>query len=166
MKPVIFFVDDEPHNLTVFEAALPDKWEVLTFENPLEALDALETHTPWVIVTDQRMPNITGVKFLELARKIHPTAVRIIVTGYSDENQIVESVRKAQVFDYILKPWDPDDLEASIQRAINHFEIISEKELLLKKLQDRESELEKKNIELFEVNRDWKPPEKRSSRLA
>ena len=53
MKPVIFYIDDEPHNLTVFENSLPEEWEIVTFQNPLVALEALEKQAPWVIVTDQ-----------------------------------------------------------------------------------------------------------------
>ncbi len=109
-KPIIFYVDDEPNNLTVFESSLPEEWDVKVFDNPLVALEALEKVRPAVIVTDQRMPQISGVRFLELARKINDDAIRIVCTGYSDENLIIQSVRSAQIFDYITKPWDADDL--------------------------------------------------------
>ncbi len=148
MKPVLFFVDDEPHNLTVFEAAMPDEWQVITFDNPLKALEALETASPWVIISDQRMPGITGVRFLELAKKLHPNAVRIIVTGYSEEDLVVESVRKAQIFDYIKKPWEPDDLQASISRSIEFYKASQEGRRLTEELQKRNVELEKTAREL------------------
>lgn len=154
MKPVIFYIDDEPHNLTVFEASLPEEWEILTFDNPLVALEALEIHSPWVMVTDQRMPHITGVKYLELARKIHPHAVRIIVTGYSDEDLVIESVRKAQVFDYIRKPWDPDNLEKSLCRAIEYYKMDREKRGLVEQLESRQRELEEKNSSLEKLARE------------
>ena len=72
MKPMILYVDDEPMNLTVFEAALPSDWDVKTFRSPLKAFEALESLAPWVIVSDQRMPDLTGVRFLELSKKFHP----------------------------------------------------------------------------------------------
>lgn len=141
MKPVIFYVDDEPHNLAVFEAAAQDEWEVRTFDNPLKALEAMNDTIPWVVLSDQRMPGITGVQFLELTRKLHASAIRVIVTGYSEEELVIESVRKAQVFDYLKKPWDPDDLVKTVQRAID-FHIVTERsKALFKELEDRNKEL-------------------------
>lgn len=154
MKPVIFYVDDEPHNLAVFEAALPEEWDIHIFDKPMEALEALSKFSPWIIVSDQRMPSCSGVQFLELSRKIHPDAVRIIVTGYSDEDSMVESVRKAQIFDYIRKPWDSTELEASLKRAIEFYQVHQEKIKLIQQLKERESELQKKNEELLKVSLD------------
>lgn len=148
MKPLIFYIDDEPRNLTVFEASLPSDWEIKTFSNPLNALEALETMSPWVMVTDQRMPGLSGVRYLELARKLRPNAIRIIVTGFSEEDLVVESVRKAQIFDYIKKPWEPDDLEASIARAVEYYRASEEARLLHQQLVEREALLTKKNDEL------------------
>ncbi len=142
MKPVLFFVDDEPHNLTVFEAAMPSEWDVKTFDDPLKALEALERSVPCVIVSDQRMPGITGVRFLELARKLHPNAIRIIVTGYSEEDLVVESVRKAQIFDYIKKPWEPDELLASLTRAMEFYRANEESRRLTEEIKARNLELE------------------------
>lgn len=148
MKPLIFFIDDEPMNLTVFEAAMPETWEIKTYSNPLEALEQLSIHNPCVIVSDQRMPGTTGVKFLELAMKICPKAIRIIATGYSEEELVVESVRKAKIFDYIKKPWEPEELVSSIERAISYFQVVKEREELYEKLLAREKELEEKNRKL------------------
>src|SRR4051794_17150816 len=103
-KPIVFYVDDEPNNLTVFEAIFPSEWEIRTFENPFEALKALETCVPWVIVSDQRMKQTNGVEFLHLAQRLQPDSIRILTTGYSDEQLVVESVKKAQIYDYIRKP--------------------------------------------------------------
>lgn len=151
MRPVIFYVDDEPYNLAVFEASLPENWIVYTYDNPMLALSEIELKNPSVILTDQRMPSVTGVQFLELAKKVKPDAMRIIVTGYSDENLIVESVRKAQVFDYIRKPWDTDDLISSIGRAIDHFNIADQAKKLEKVLREREALLIKQNVELNDL---------------
>lgn len=175
MKPIIFYVDDEKNNLTVFEASAPSDWEVHTFENPMEALEALEKISPWVIITDQRMPGITGVRYLELAKKIHPDAIRIIVTAYSDEQLVMESVKKAQVYDYIKKPWDTDVLELSIRRAIElytknseakdlHAQIMKHQEFLVKKNEELTAlttELEKSHKQELELRKElecWVPP--------
>lgn len=165
-KPVIFYVDDEPHNLTVFEATIPDdQWDVRTFDRPLKALEALETVNPAVIFTDQRMPEITGVKFLELARKINDNAIRIVVTGYSDENLIIESVRKAQVFDYISKPWDPDQLIGSLARAYDYYKLSMERQGLIAQLQEQQKELESQNKELAEKTEKLKQTSAREENL-
>jgi FixJ family two-component response regulator len=156
MKPLIFFVDDEPMNLTVFEAALPDDWDVKTFHSPMKAFEAMESLIPCVIVSDQRMPDLTGVRFLELSKRLHPNAVRIIATGYSDEDLVVESVRKAQIFDYIRKPWDPDDLAASVRRAVDFFKANEQSRALLTQLQAREVELATQNARLTATTADLK----------
>ncbi len=148
MKPLIVFVDDEPNNLTVFEASMPPEWEVKTFTLPTQALQELSNLAPAVILTDQRMPEMNGVEFLEAARKIHPEAIRMIVTGYSDENLVIKSVRNAQVFDYLRKPWDPDDLEASIRRGVEAFKVSEERRIQNLLLIEREAILGHQNKDL------------------
>ncbi len=152
MKPVILYVDDDAHNLTIFEASMPEDWTVKTFSNPMKALEKLDQIQPWVIVADQRMPGVKGVEFLEVSKKIVPHAMRVIVTGYSDEDLVIETVRKAQIFDYIRKPWDTDDLEASIKKAVEYYKINFEKEQLHSELLKREEELRMKNKELISLN--------------
>ena len=142
MKPIIVFVDDQPLNLTVFESALPDEWEVHTYESAVEALSDLENYEPWVVVSDQRMPEMSGVEFLEQVKEKFPHSVRIIATGYSDEDLVVESVKKAKIYDYIKKPWDPDELEATLARSIEHYQVVTEKEALFAQLVANKKELE------------------------
>lgn len=151
MRPVVFYIDDQAHNLTIFEASLPDEWDVYTYDNPIEALKYLEEKQPWVILSDQRMPTMKGVEFLELAKKIVPEAVRIIVTGYSDEDLVIESVRKAQVFDYFRKPWETDNLITSIQRAIDFYTLSRDKERLLSELKAQQEELKEQANSLLKV---------------
>lgn len=161
MKPLIFYVDDEPHNLTVFEASLPDQWDIKTYDNPLDAIKDLEKYQPCVVVSDQRMPGMTGVSFLEVVKKIVPYAIRIIVTGYSDEDLVVESVRKAQVFDYIRKPWDPNDLQASINIAIEYFHSAQQSRQLQAALILREQELQEQTIRLLKLTNELEQANKR-----
>lgn len=148
MKPVIVYVDDEPNNLVIFEASLPDDWEVYTFSNPLEAVDKITDIQPWVIVSDQRMPGMSGVKFLELSSKLSPNSIKLITTGYSDENLVIDSIRTAHVFDYIVKPWDADDLVIRIEKAVNSFSSAREREELTQKVHEHSKALEVKNKEL------------------
>lgn len=141
MKPIIIYVDDEPMNLTVLEAALPSDWDIRTFDNPLKALDAIGSIDPWIVISDQRMPVMSGVSFLEIVKKTNPYAVRVLVTGYSDEDLVVDSVRKAQISDYIRKPWDVDDLEHRVRKLVDTY-------LLEKENREKTIQIEKKNIEL------------------
>lgn len=138
MKPLIMYIDDEVHNLTVFEASMPADWEVMTFESPLKALEVINQKNPWVVLSDQRMPGMNGVSFLELVRKISPHAIRAIVTGFSEEDLVIESVRKAHIFDYIRKPWDIDDLNHRLQIMVETYRL--------------ERELREKNVELLQRN--------------
>jgi len=148
-RPLIMFVDDEPHNLAVFEAAMPEGWDIRVFESPLTAIEQVEALKPNVIVSDQRMPGMKGVKFLELASKLNPQSVRILVTGYSDEDLIIESVRAAKIFDYIRKPWDVDELVKRLEAAIDFNSITIQKESLASELRARDAELRERNAELL-----------------
>lgn len=152
VKPVIMFVDDEPHNLAVFEAALPEGWEVKVFDSPLTAIEEVDRLKPAIIVSDQRMPGMKGVKFLELAGKLNPASVRILVTGYTDEDLIIESVRAAKIFDYIRKPWDVDELVKRLEAALDHHNAIQEREKAERELRQRERELRNANAELTQVS--------------
>lgn len=123
MKPILVYVDDEPHNLTVFEAAMPSEWQIHVYDSPLKALDDMTKLNPWVVVSDQRMPGMMGVNFLEIVKKTHPQAKRVLVTGYSEEDLIIDSVRKAGVHDYIRKPWDVDDLCHRISQVVDTYKL-------------------------------------------
>jgi len=137
MKPIIAYIDDEPVNLTVFEIATEETdWEILTFDNPQTAIDTLKNKKPWVVITDQRMPQIAGVELLEKIQEHCPEAVRIITTAYSDENLLLDSVRRAHIFDYIKKPWDEDLLIASLERAINVYQLNKELQQHRENLED------------------------------
>ncbi|MGE4132241.1 MAG: response regulator [Bdellovibrionales bacterium] len=170
VKPLIMFVDDEPHNLAVFEAAIPETWEVKVYDSPLTAIEKVAELQPWVIVSDQRMPGMKGVKFLELAGKLNPSSVRILVTGYTDEDLIIESVRAAKIFDYIRKPWDVEELVKRLEAGIDYHKAIQERENMEKELRQREKELRAANAELvqtsLELERSFRNVEELSKELS
>jgi len=151
MKPLIIYVDDEPHNLTVFEAAMPAEWEILTFDSPLIALEKINNLNPWVVLSDQRMPSMNGVSFLEIVKKISPQSVRAIVTGFSEEDLVVESIRKAHIFDYIRKPWDVEDLVHRVNIMVDNYSLERELKEKSSQLLLRNQELEKLNNEILEA---------------
>ena len=127
MKRDILYVDDEPSNLIVFEAAFEEQFNVITCRSAEEALSYLAQHPVPVVVADQRMPEMTGVDLLSRARGECPEAVRIIFTGYADIKAVVDAVNRGEIYRYLTKPWDPDELAAVLRRACEHYEVLAER---------------------------------------
>src|SRR4051812_12257675 len=105
IKRRLIYLDDQKENLTVFEGQIGDQWEIKTYLHPGDALRELKNFNPVHIVSDMRMGKVTGVEFLRQTMDVLPHAIRIIITGYSDENLMVSAIRYAQIFDYIQKPY-------------------------------------------------------------
>ena len=114
-KRTILIVDDEYYNLKTLEDALVDDYNVLTAKDGQEALEFLQNHPDpnriHLIISDQRMPNMTGVEFLQKSIEIVPKTIRIILTGYTDVDAIMDSINQARIFKFILKPFDRQDPE-------------------------------------------------------
>jgi signal transduction histidine kinase len=116
--PAILYIDDDRGNLTVFEAVCDDEFEVLAVQSGKEGLELLMTHEVAVLVSDQRMPGMTGVDVLEAARSVAPDAVRILITAYSDLTEAVAAINRGAVERYIRKPWQPDELRMALRDAM------------------------------------------------
>ncbi len=129
-KITVLYVDDELNNLISFKAVFRIKYNVLTAISGEDAIKLLKTNTVSVIITDQRMPKMTGVEFLESILDEHPDPIRILLTGYADMNAVVDAINKGKVFQYLTKPWNEEELDMAIVRANDVYEKkISEKEL-------------------------------------
>lgn len=124
-KVYVLYVDDEENNLLSFKATFRLKYKVFTAIGGDEALKILENNTIHVIVTDQRMPNMTGVELLEKVLEKHTNPIRILLTGYSDMGAIIDAVNKGKIFHYLTKPWNEEELSQTIDRA---YEIYRERE--------------------------------------
>ncbi len=109
-KHAILLVDDEPEILYSLKALLRREFDLYTAESAQEALEILKQHKIHVIMTDQRMPEMTGVELLGRAHAEFPSAMRIVFTGYADIKAVVDAINTGGVYRYIVKPWDPDDL--------------------------------------------------------
>ncbi len=120
----ILYVDDEANNLIAFRAVFRTKYTVFTALSGLEGLEILSGNDIQIIITDQRMPNMTGVEFLENVIEKYPTPIRILLTGYTDMSAIIDAVNKGSIFQYLNKPWDEEELEAVIEKA---YEVYLEK---------------------------------------
>jgi response regulator RpfG family c-di-GMP phosphodiesterase len=113
----ILYVDDEVNNLISFKATFRVKYNVFTAISGEEAIKLLETQEMNVIITDQRMPNMTGVEFLESILDKYPDPMRVLLTGYADMNAVIDAVNKGKIFHYLTKPWNEEELDMTIQRA-------------------------------------------------
>ena len=117
-KARVLFVDDEPRILTTMRMLFRSQYEVFFAESGQKALDLLKTQPVDVIVSDQRMPGMTGIELLRTARDLNPNAMRILLTGYSDLNAIIGSINEGEIFRFVNKPWSNEDLSVTVARAV------------------------------------------------
>ncbi len=130
-KPTILIVDDEPDVLFSLTGLLRRDFQVFTAESGAQALQILGENTVQVMMTDQRMPTMTGIELIQRVRCEHPHAVRIMFTGYADIRAVVEAINSGQLYRYITKPWDPDDLVQLLRDAVSkHDELAAQRSLL------------------------------------
>jgi two-component system response regulator HupR/HoxA len=115
--PAVLVVDDESRSLDAIRRTLDEDFTVFTATDTAAARELLERHEIAVILCDQRMPGQTGVQFLKEVRERWPDAVRIVISGYTDSEDIIAGVNEAGIHQYILKPWVPDHLLASVRGA-------------------------------------------------
>lgn len=120
----IMIVDDEPANLRLLERLFRRQYQVVTAASGKEALALLEQHDFALLLTDQRMPGMTGIELLKHIDGFRPQMVRIILTGYTDMSALVEAINCGQVYKYVTKPWSNDSLRQTIARAVEHYELI------------------------------------------
>ena len=113
----ILYVDDEMDNLRVFKAAFRRKYTVELASSAEEGIRILKEKPIDLIITDQRMPEMTGVEFLKEIVPLYPDTVRMVLTGYSDLSAIVEAINLGQIYRYIGKPWDEGELNVAIENA-------------------------------------------------
>lgn len=118
----ILFVDDETAYLRLLERLFRGKYEIFTASSGDDAVGLLEQHDIALIICDQRMPGMTGIEFLKKAAEMRPQTVRIMLTGYTDAEALVEAINSGVVYKYITKPWINDDLKNTVKRALQHYE--------------------------------------------
>lgn len=122
MSYKILFVDDEAANLRLLERLFRSEYEVFTAASGDEGLALLAVHDVALILSDQRMPTMTGSEFLKRAAEMRPQTVRIMLTGYTDANDLVDAINSGVVYKYITKPWVNEELKQTVKRALQHYE--------------------------------------------
>ncbi len=141
-KITILYVDDEMNNLISFKAVFRIKYNVLTAISGEEAKKILKNNTVDIIITDQRMPNMTGVEFLESILDEYPDPIRILLTGYADMNAVIDAVNKGKIFHYLTKPWNEEELDMTITRAYDVYKSRMEEKEMTQKLSLSNEQLE------------------------
>ena len=141
-KISVLYVDDEENNLFSFKATFRIKYQVHTAISGTDALRILETKPVHVIITDQRMPEMTGVEFLEKVLVKYPDPMRILLTGYADMGAVVDAVNKGKIFHYLAKPWNEEELDITINRAYQKYLEKIELKDMNEKLSDSNDQLE------------------------
>jgi len=127
----VLLVDDEPDILFSLKGLLRREFELYTAESGRAALQILAAHPVHVVMTDQRMPEMTGVELLRQVKQQYPDAIRIVFTGYADIRAVIDGINKSGLYRYITKPWDPDDLIALLHEAAARYDDQVERRRLL-----------------------------------
>jgi len=151
-RHTILVVDDEADVLRSVKDLLRLDYKVLTTTRAVEAIEILKNEEVHVVMTDQRMPEMTGVEFLHRLRGAHPDAIRLLFTGYADIHAVIDAINQGNVFRYITKPWDPEELQSIIKQACERYDLLVERRELLDELQKKNAELTTANTELQKAN--------------
>jgi len=149
LKHLLLIVDDQKEILNSLKRIFQREYEVHTALNGKLALQIMENHAISVILSDQRMPEMDGVTFLKEALKIQPDTIRIMITGYADIEASINAVNEAKIYQYVSKPFEPDDLKLVVKNAIEKYS------LTIKNI-ERQKQLAKQNVLLEQENKELK----------
>lgn len=138
-KYSILVVDDEPDNLLLLERVLRREYNVFSANSGQEALEFLESMDVDMIISDQRMPQMTGAELLGAAYLRNPDQVRILLTAYSDVKDIIAAVNAGHIYQYLAKPWDPDEMKLVVRRSLESYQLTLDNRKLLSEYRNDEA---------------------------
>ena len=141
-KVRILYLDDEVNNLESFKANFRKVYEIYTAETAIEAMQLLKDHEIEIIITDQRMPNTTGVEFLESVIEKYPDPIRMLLTGYADIEAVIDAINLGKIYHYTTRPFNADELKITIDKAYEVYSLRKENKELMKSLLQVNSQLE------------------------
>ncbi len=161
----LLIIDDEPDIVKSLTRQFRRSYNVFSTTNAQDAFGILEREHIQVVVSDQRMPGMSGVEFFSRIKTKYPDALKLILTGYSDIEAVIGAINEGQIFRYVTKPWNPDELNVIVKEAFEKHELITNNRKLMQQLQDanetlehkvldRTKELEQLNKKLLELNND------------
>ena len=147
-RHTVLVVDDEADVVASVKDLLRLDYKVLGATRAADGLALLENNEVHVVMTDQRMPEISGVELLTRVRERWPDAIRLLFTGYADIRAVIDAINQGNVYRYITKPWDPDELMTLIRDACGQHDLRAERKRLIEELRAKNEELEKANADL------------------
>lgn len=159
----LLIIDDELEITKALTRQFRNKYNVFSTTSAEEGLAIMEKESVQVVLSDQRMPGMSGVEFFARIKHKYPDALRLLLTGYTDIEAVVNAINEGQVFRYVTKPWNPVELESIIREAFEKYELITNNKKLIhrlneanqnleEKVKDRTKDLEKANARLSELN--------------
>ena len=140
--PCVLFVDDDAGNRQAFKAAFRYAMDILVASNTTEALALMERQTVHVVITDQRMPGVSGSAFLAVVKERFPDVRRMLVTGYADLEAMIEAVNSGGVSKYFAKPWVNDHLVSAVEQAYAEYKADMERTTYTRRLEESNRQLE------------------------
>jgi len=150
----LLVIDDEPEITKGLKRHFRKQYQVLMAQNANEAYEYLKENNVQVILSDQRMPGITGTQFFKRIKDEFPEAIRIIITGYSDITSVIDAINEGNVFYYVSKPWEPDHINQVIHQAFERYWLIFGNKALMDQLSRTNSELKEQIIERLKIEKE------------
>jgi response regulator RpfG family c-di-GMP phosphodiesterase len=149
---VLLLVDDEKNILSALKRLLhQEKYQILTATSAPDALQILAATPVDVIVSDHRMPDMTGVEFFRIAKEIYPETVRIMLSGYTELQSVTDAVNEGSIYKFLTKPWDDDQLKVHIAEAFHRKGLANENLRLNEELRIANAALAKTNTQLDSI---------------
>src|ERR1043166_1146375 len=151
-KPCLLVVDDEPDLVQSVQDLLRFEYRVLTATRASEGLQIMQAERVHIVMSDQRMPEMTGVELLSKVKQNHPETIRLLFTAYSDLSAVIDAINQGNVYRYISKPWEVEDLKATLKQAYDYYRLQEERRFLVKEVQAKNVMLANANADLRKAN--------------
>lgn len=149
----LLYVDDEPDNLSLFNDAFGDEFRIMVALSGEEALKCLEREPDIAcLITDQRMPGMSGTELLAIVRETYPQMLRMVISALCDSTTLMEAVNRGYIYRYFTKPWHIMEVRQCLRRAVEKYFLQQDRERLLDQLKEANTHLQKKALELTEAN--------------
>ena len=140
----ILYIDDEENNLTSFKSTFRRDYHIHVASSGKAGLEIMEKNNIQLVITDQRMPDMSGIEFLERIVPLYPDCMRMILTGFSDMEAIIQAINKGNIYRYVSKPWNREDLKITIDSALEVYNLKSQNKHLIDDLKEANRTLEQK----------------------
>lgn len=157
-KKAILCVDDETNILTSLTRLLrKEEYDVITASSGTQGLLELEKRPVQLVISDQRMPEMTGTEFLQKVKDRYPDTVRVILSGFADFGVIIEAINRGEVYRFLTKPWNDEELKVTLRQCLERYDFLMEKRNLNERIQIQNDELQlsQQKLEVMVSERTW-----------